>query len=282
MDKRKKVLTAIGTVAAVVTLYLIYGHFMYVTTDNAQIEAHTVMLAPRVAGYITKVNIVEGQRVKAGETLVEIDSRDYTNTLQQVRGELASIDARRADAHKNFRRLASLYEKEAISQQQFDQASTSYSDLNAKRESVAAQVAQAELNVENTKIRAPVDGFIAKKSADVGQLAAVGVPLVGFVDGIERWVIANFKETELEGVRPGRKVDVAVDAISGRSFIGSVFSLSAATGATFTLLPPDNATGNFTKVVQRVPVRIKLEQLTPTDIESLRAGLSAYVKVHRR
>jgi membrane fusion protein (multidrug efflux system) len=146
---------------------------------------------------------------------------------------------------------------------------------------VSAQLNQANLNIENTKIKAPVDGFIARKSVEIGQLATPGVPLIGFVSSTERWVIANFKETDLDDVKVGAKVDIEVDAVGGKSFRGEVESLSAATGATFALLPPDNATGNFTKVVQRVPVRIKITGVTPEDIERLRAGLSAVVKVHK-
>jgi membrane fusion protein (multidrug efflux system) len=92
-------------------------------------------------------------------------------------------------------------------------------------------------------------------------------------------VTANFKETDLSSIKPGAKVKIEVDAIGGRSFEGKVEAISSATGATFTLLPPDNATGNFTKVVQRVPVKIGLNQLKEGDAEILRVGLSAYVKV---
>ncbi|MNT47979.1 putative multidrug resistance protein EmrK [compost metagenome] len=154
-------------------------------------------------------------------------------------------------------------------------------EVRAKYEALSAQVAQAELNLENTKIRAPSDGFIAKKAVEVGQLANPGVPLYGFVDASERWVTANFKETDLEAIKVGNAVDISVDAISSKTFKGKVLSLSAATGATFTLLPPDNATGNFTKVIQRIPVKILFEGLTPDEIDSLRAGLSADVKVHK-
>jgi membrane fusion protein (multidrug efflux system) len=142
-------------------------------------------------------------------------------------------------------------------------------------------VAQAELNLSNTKIKAPVNGFIAKKSVEVGQLAAPGVPLIGFIDAGERWIIANFKETEIEGIKLDAKVEIEVDAISGRKFEGRVESISSATGATFTLLPPDNATGNFTKVVQRIPVKIKFVNLTPEDIVKLRTGLSTFIKVNK-
>jgi membrane fusion protein, multidrug efflux system len=123
--------------------------------------------------------------------------------------------------------------------------------------------------------------MVARKSAEVGQLAAPGVALVGFVGAEERWITANFKETEIEGIKVGAKVDIEVDAIGGRKFKGLVESISASTGARFTMIPPDNATGNFTKVVQRVPVRIKFENLSTDDIQVLRAGLSADVSVHK-
>lgn len=278
---KKKVITGAVTVAVLVTGYLTYEHFAYVTTDNAQVFGHSVMLAPKVSGYIKNVNVVEGQKVKAGDTLVSIDSRDYENTLKQTKGELSSIEARKRDAEKNYRRLVDLLAKGAVSQQQFDSSSAQYNDFKAKYEAIASQVSQAELNLANTNITAPTDGFIAKKSVEVGQLAAPGIPLIGFVDSGERWIIANFKETEVEGIKIDAKVDITIDAISGKSFIGKVESISSATGATFTLLPPDNATGNFTKVVQRIPVKIKFENISEEDIIKLRTGLSAFIKVHK-
>lgn len=280
-NKRKKIVTTISISAALIALYFILQYILYVTTDNAQVEAHSLMLASKVGGYIEKVNVVENQRVKATDILVEIDERDYRNALLQHRGDLASMEAKRRDAEKTFKRIGELYSKQAVSQQQYDQASATYNDLKSRYDAAAAQVAQAELNLSNTKIRAPSDGFIAKKAAEKGQLAAVGVPLVGFVDSQERWITANFKETELSSIKVGAQAEITIDAIPGKTFKGKVASLSAATGSTFTLLPPDNATGNFTKVVQRVPVRIILEDLTADELEQLRAGLSAFVRVHK-
>lgn len=279
--KKKNIITIAGTIAVLLVGYLTYEHFAYVTTDNAQIFGHSLMMAPKVSGYITEVNVVEGQKVAKGDVLVQIDQRDYENYLKQAKGELSSVEARRRDAERNYRRLVDLLSKGAVSQQQFDTSSAQYNDVKAKYDAIASQVAQAELNLANTKITAPVDGFIAKKSVEVGQLAAPGVPLIGFVDSNERWIIANFKETEIEGVKLDAKVEIEVDAISGKKFEGKVESISSATGATFTLLPPDNATGNFTKVVQRVPVKIKLVNLTADDIIKLRTGLSAFIKVSK-
>jgi membrane fusion protein (multidrug efflux system) len=281
MDNRKKILTIVGSMAFLLALYFGYQHVMYVTTDDAYVEAHAVLLAPKVNGYISKVNIVEGQKIKKGEVLVEIDPRDYENAFVQIKGDLASLEARRRDADRSFQRIADLYKSGAVSHQQFDTANATHTDVRSKYDAVKAQVDQAQLNLDNTKLRAPTDGFVAKKSVELGQLAAAGVPLIGFVDGGERWVTANFKETEIEAVKAGAKAQLDVDAISSKSFYGVVESISSATGATFTLLPPDNATGNFTKVVQRVPVKIRIDNLSDSERELLRAGLSANVKVSK-
>ena len=281
MEKKKKIIIGISTLAGLMALYMIFQEVMYVTTDNAQVEAHTVMLAPKVSGFVVAVNIEEGQKVKKGDILVEIDDRDYQNSLKQFQAELSSIEARKNDSEKNYKRIAELYSKEAVSHQQYDSTHAAYSEVKAKYDSLQAQLSQTELNLANTKIRAPADGFIAKKSVEKGQFSSPGVPLIGFVDADERWVTANFKETDLESIKVGQPVDINVDALSSRTLHGTVSNIMAATGATFTLLPPDNATGNFTKVVQRVPVRIKIDKMDPKDIEQLRAGLSAVVKVHK-
>lgn len=280
MDKRKKILTGIGIATAIAAIIFLYDHVMYVSTDDAQVEAHAVMLASKVPGFLVAVNVNEGQSVKKGDVLIEIDARDYQNTLTQIKGDLTSGEARRRDAEKNFQRISQLFTSGAVSRQQYDTASAAYSEAKAKFDAISAQVAQAQLNLDNTKILAPSDGFIAKRSAEIGQLAATGVPLLGFVDAGERWVIANFKETQIADIRVGAPVKIDIDAISG-GFHGKVVSVSSATGATFTLLPPDNATGNFTKVVQRVPVKIEILDLSAQQVEALRAGLSANIKVSK-
>jgi membrane fusion protein (multidrug efflux system) len=281
MTKKQKILSGIGAVAFVAMIYFAYEFLMYTTTDNAQVEAHSVMIAAKVGGFVTEVNVTEGQKVKKGEVLASIDARDYQNVLTQMKGELSSLEASRGDSERNYQRLKGLLSSGAVSQAQFDTASATYQSSRARYEGLNAQVAQASLNLENTKVIAPADGFIARKSVEIGQLASPGVPLFGFVSNEERWLTANFKETEIEGVKLGAKAHISVDAVSSKSFEGKVVAISAATGATFTLLPPDNATGNFTKVVQRVPVKIEFVNLKEGDLEILRAGLSADVKVSK-
>lgn len=279
MKNRKQILTAIGVLAIIVFSYLMFEHFVYVKTDNAQVDAHSILITPKIGGFITQVNVVEGQKVKKGDLLVQVDQRDYLTALDSSKSELLSLEAKRKDAEKNFQRLKDLFSKGVVSNQQYDTASASYNEIRAKYDSAAAHVDQAKLNLEYTELRAPSDGIIARKSVEVGQLAAAGVPLLGFVSSESRWVTANLKETEISHVKPGQEVTIWVDAVAGKKFHGKVVSLSSATGATFSLLPPDNATGNFTKVVQRVPVKISLDDVAEEDFARLQAGLSAIVKI---
>jgi membrane fusion protein (multidrug efflux system) len=281
-NKKKKIIFAVAGLAILIGLYFVYEHLMYVETDNAQVEAPTVTLAAKVSGYIQSVNVTEGQKVKKGDLLVQIDNRDYQSLADSAKSELQSLEARKKDAEKNYYRLKDLYAQNVVSSQQFDASTANYNEIKAKYDSASAKLVQAQLNLENTQIKAPSDGVIARKSAEVGQLASPGAPLIGFVSSESRWVTANFKETDIRKVKIGSKVDIEIDALSGRDFEGEVESISSATGATFTLLPPDNATGNFTKVVQRVPVKIKFHNLTAEDYSQIQAGLSSVVKVHVR
>jgi membrane fusion protein (multidrug efflux system) len=145
----------------------------------------------------------------------------------------------------------------------------------------AAAVKQAELNLDYATVKAPVSGIVSRKSVEVGQVVQPGQPLLTIIPLDRVWITANFKETQLERMRPGQRVTIEVDAYGGREFEGHVDSLAAATGARFSLLPPDNATGNFVKVVQRVPVRIVLEAGQDPD-HLLRPGMSVEPTVYTK
>ena len=122
--------------------------------------------------------------------------------------------------------------------------------------------------------------MVSKRSVEVGQVVQPGQPLLALVPLHEVWVIANFKETQLTRIRPGQRADIRIDTFAGTVFRGTVNSISAGTGSRFSLLPPENATGNWVKVVQRVPVKIVLDGKTSGHPQPLRAGLSAVVTVH--
>jgi membrane fusion protein (multidrug efflux system) len=141
-----------------------------------------------------------------------------------------------------------------------------------------ADLAYAELQLSYTVLRAPATGIVARKNLEVGQVIQVGRPVLAIVPQQDVWVVANFKETQLHRMRPGQSVSLEVDAYSGEIFKGTVESISPGTGSIFSLLPPENATGNFVKVVQRVPVKIVLENTASTE-SVLRRGMSVIATV---
>ena len=151
----------------------------------------------------------------------------------------------------------------------------------ARVKQMKAALAQAEINLERTTIKAPSAGTVSRKTVEVGQVLQPGQPLMALVSLADVWVVANFKETQLRNMREGLPATIEVDALGGREFKGHVESLAAATGAKFSLLPPENATGNYVKVVQRVPVKIVLDPGQDPD-HRLRPGMSVFPTVYTK
>ena len=192
--------------------------------------------------------------VTAGETAIAV---------AQQRAVQARATAARAHASLETTRTAP-------EQLQATRARATGADARVKQ--MRAALAQAELNLERTTIKAPSAGTVSRKTVEVGQVVQAGQPLMALVSLTDVWVVANFKETQLRNVRDGQRVTIEVDGLGGREFDGHVDSLAAATGAKFSLLPPENATGNYVKVVQRVPVKIVLEPGQDPD-HQLRPGM---------
>jgi membrane fusion protein (multidrug efflux system) len=290
-NKKKKFKFTPGRIAAMAAVILLlvgaagmffYHMHVYESTDDALVQAHTTLLAPKVSGIVTQVLVDEHQRVKAGQVLVRIEPKDFSANLDNARANFEAMKVQLKNAKRDLRRASELVRDHAITPQDYDHALATYQDLDRKTRAAMSDVDESELNLAYTEIRAPTDGMIGRKSVEVGMNATAGTALMGFVQNDERWVIANFKETQLSSIKPGKKVKVEVDAIPDREYEGVVESISPSSGATFTLFPPDNATGNFTKVVQRVPVKIFLKNLSEEDMENLQAGLSAVVSVYKQ
>jgi membrane fusion protein (multidrug efflux system) len=164
--------------------------------------------------------------------------------------------------------------------QQVQASKARESSAGARVEQAKAAREQARLNLQYTRIVAPADGVVSKKSVEVGEVIQPGQPLLAIVPLEDIWVTANFKETQLRDMRPGQAANISVDAY-GRTYGGYVQSIAAATGARFSLLPPENATGNYVKVVQRVPVKITFDKgQDPNHL--LRPGMSVVVTVFTR
>ena len=151
-------------------------------------------------------------------------------------------------------------------------------ETESSRRELQLDIDQAQRDLDHTVLRAPFDGTVANIAIEAGELVNVGARLAAVVPDRGLYVEANFKETQLDGIVPGETATLSIDAMEGHEIKGRVVSVAPATGSVFSLLPADNATGNFTKIVQRVPVRIEL----PAETEGLRAGLSVVVEIDRR
>ena len=213
---------------------------------------------------------------------LEAVERRMSQTEKEVQQTEAEMASRKLAIEQAQQRVAEIRGTLARAESQQGQVSVKSAEL-ARAEALlkAAQtdVGVAELNLEHTIVRAPTDGVVSKRSVEVGQVVQVGQPLLALVPLHDVWVVANFKETQLTSIRPGQRAEVRVDTYPGMTFVGSVNSISAGTGSRFSLLPPENATGNWVKVVQRVPVKILLDGKTVGNPQPLRAGMSAVVTV---
>ena len=169
----------------------------------------------------------------------------------------------------------------AAARQQIEVIATQKAQARAMLDQAAAQRAIAALNLSYTEIRAPIDGVVGNRAARAGAYATVGAALISLVPSGGLWIDANFKESQLAGMRKGQKATISADVAPGETITGRVASIAPATGAQFSILPPENATGNFTKIVQRVPVRIRLDG-EAAILGKLRPGLSVTAEVDQR
>lgn len=296
---RRGLMIAGGAIAFVV-LALWGGNWFFVgrhmvSTENAYVRADISLISPQVQGYVRAIPAAENQSVHAGDVLVEIDPTDYQARVAAARAALAEAEGARASQHAG-RALASadveryrpLAERGLLSparMQQLEiqarQAGGGAAAADAAVEAARAQLAQAELDLSRTTIRAPIDGVVGDRQVQLGQLVRSGAPLMSVVPLQSVYVVANFKETQIENFRPGQSVTIRPDIAHNLRLHGTVDSLAPASGSEFSIIPTDTATGNFTKIVQRVPVRIRLDP-GQEGLELLRPGLSASVTVDTR
>ena len=220
--------------------------------------------------YDAAVAASDAARASADAAKSDVASAQTAITVAQQRVAQARGTAEQARAGLETARTAS---------QQLEVTQARAASAEARVQQVQAALAQAELNLQYTTVKAPTSGVVSRKSVEVGQVIQANQPLMALVNLADTWITANFKETQLNNMQPGQKAEVSVDALGGRTFKAHVDSIAAATGAKFSLLPPENATGNFVKVVQRIPVKLYLE---PGEDPShlLRPGMSVTPTVY--
>lgn len=271
---------AVGTALAV----LLGGGYWYwrysshfISTDNAYVNAHVVQMAAQVSGQVKAVHVSENQTVVQGEELLEIDPQPFQLAVEKTQAQMRQRTAELQNAERNAQRIRSLVQQHFVSSHTADDASTSVATAKAALNAAAATLQEAKLNLEHTHVRAPVSGTIANLSLQPGSVVQADAPLFAIIGTDQYWIDANFKETELGNIHKGDAAEIHVDSYPDHVFQGTVTSLSGGSGTAFSLLPPQNATGNWVKVTQRVPVKIVV--LDPDADFPLRIGTSAEVTV---
>jgi membrane fusion protein (multidrug efflux system) len=337
----KRILIIAGVIVLVLGLlffirWWVTGRFLE-STNDAYLKADTVVVSPKVSGYVSAVYVADNQAVKAGQPLVTLDGRQYQaaldqaqanidgrkadiakaqaqaaqqqSSLQQARSQLAAAQSSAAHADREVERyaplaasgadapehLAQLTNEQAQARAQLQEAVASVSSAqqqivvtqaqiqqaNAQLEAAQASASQSRIDNQDTTIASSVDGSVGDKSVRVGQFVQPGTRMMSIVPIQGVYLVANFKETQVGYMRVGQPATIHVDALSGVDLHGRVESFSPGTGSQFALLPPENATGNFTKIVQRVPVRIAVDATEKTR-SVLLPGLSVTVEVDTR
>jgi membrane fusion protein, multidrug efflux system len=312
------------------------GRFL-VSTDDAYVQAHSVLISPKVSGYLSQAPVDDNRSVKAGEVLARIDPRDYQTALDQARANVKAAQASINTLNQQIAQQKLVIDEDrqqvvadqaavVFSQQDFQRythlATTGYgtvqraqqaqadisekqaalhhdtavvaaaekqvgvfegqlAQINATLAQQQAILHQAELNLSYTTITAPVDGTVGVRTLRIGQYVQAGTQLMAIAPLQAVYVVANFKETQLTDVQPGQAVAIDIDTFPGTTVHGHVDSIAPASGQEFALLPPDNATGNFTKIVQRIPVKIAIDKNEPL-LGRLRPGMSVEPTIDTR
>jgi membrane fusion protein (multidrug efflux system) len=323
-----RVLLAVLVLAAIAWTiwYFIVGRW-YESTDDAYVNGNIVQITPRIAGTVISIGADDGDFVKQGQVMVQLDKADadvelqrasanLANTVRRVRGLYSTVTGAQAQvavekvalkkAQDDFNRRRDLAKSGAISAEELSHArdaltaaqsalATSEQQLQTNQvlvddtvvashpdvKAAAAQYRAAYLDDVRTVMVAPVTGYVAKRTVQVGQRVQPGAALMAVVPLHEVWVDANFKETQLTDMRIGQPVEITSDVYgSSVKYKGRVENLGVGTGSAFSLLPAQNATGNWIKIVQRIPVRVVFTDASQLDKHPLRIGMSLDTEVN--
>ena len=287
------------------------------TSNDAQIEQYISPVNLRASGYIKKICFTEHQEVHKGDTLLILDDREYkirvmeaeaalkdaqagatvigatlqtTQTTASVyNASIAEIEIRLTKPPIQLEQIETEYaathkKLEAVKRQQ-KAALSGVNEVSHRRENTEAAIQRAtaalemaRLNLSYTVVVAPCDGKLGRRTLEEGQFITAGQTITYILPDTQKWIIANYKETQIENLHLGQEVAITVDAISGKEFKGKITAISGATGSKYSLVPTDNSAGNFVKIQQRIPVRIDFTDLSKEDNSSLAAGMMVIVK----
>lgn len=270
----------------------------FVSTDDAYIDGNRMSISSKILGRINRLAVDEGDTVRQGDIIVRLDDSDLRAQEAQARASLTSakvnIEVARVGLNKaedDFKRAAAQFRENIIPKEQYDHALNELESSKARLNMATAQAAtsQAQLGVvqtqlRNTIIEAPMSGIVSKRWVLTGDVVQPGQAIVTVYDIQGIWVTAQLEETNLSELHVGDKAEIIVDTYPHLRFTGSLLRIGSNTASQFSLIPPNNASGNFTKVTQRVPIKFSIEQVDAKngDRANLLPGMSVEVKVKVR
>lgn len=282
-EKRKILFQLLGiSVAVIATLALLYYIFIgskHITTDNAYVAGDVAQISAQVMGTVKEVHCKDTDVVKVGDILVTIDDTDAKLALDRAKAELSKAKTDFERAKIDYERRSALAKTGSVSAEEITNAKNAFNATKAVADAAETIFKQAQINLDRTIVRSPVAGIVAKRQAQLGQRVQPGFVLLSVVPSLELYVNANFKEVQLRKVRIGQSVKLTADFYgSSVVFHGRVAGIAGGTGAAFAVIPAQNATGNWIKVVQRLPVRIELDS-NELKQHPLQVGLSMLVDI---
>ncbi|MDF2939437.1 MAG: emrA [Gammaproteobacteria bacterium] len=249
----------------------------YISTDDAYVNANQIQVAAQVNGQVLNLAVSNNEFVKQGQLLFQLDPAQYQAAVEKAQAQLAIDQANLVDTQLTTERTLNLVRQKLFSEQQGDDARAKLASAQDQVKLDQANLAEAQLNLGYTQVYAASDGWITNMDLRVGSIVNANQPLFTLISSNQFWVDANYEETEMENIRPGQTAKVVVDMYPNHPFKGVVDSISGGTGSAFSLLPPENATGNWVKVTQRLPVKVIITDPDPNY--PLHIGTTATVTI---
>ncbi|HBD7283590.1 TPA: HlyD family secretion protein [Legionella pneumophila] len=265
------------TLLALAALYFWFLSQQYVSTEDAYINGNIVQIASRVTGQVKHLYVDNNQLVEKGQILFELDRTPFEVAVEQAEAQYLIDKTNLQYAIATSIRAKELVKNEVMSRQSGDDITAKLKSAKAALKLSEAKLKEARLRLSYTHVVAPTSGLVSNLSLRVGNVVSENQPLFAMIDDATFWVDANFKETELEHIQKNQLATIKIDMYPHKKFTGVVNSISGGSGTAFSLMPPQNATGNWVKVTQRVPVRIQI--MKPDPQYPLRLGTSAKVTI---
>lgn len=265
------VILAVGAI-----LYWLYS-LQFVSTDDSYVNANVVQIAPQVSGQILDLKVINNQQVTKGQILFIIDPQPFQLALKQAQAQLVIDQANLVNAQISSKRIFELAKEGVVAAQARDDALAKLDSAQGQVSVDKAAIETAQLNLTYTTVIAPTDGWVSNMTLRPKDTVNANQPQFALISSDLYWVDANFKETDLGRIKIGASAKIKVDMYPDYEFDGKVESISGGSGNAFALLPPQNATGNWVKVTQRVPVKVII--LHPDPAYPLRIGTSAIVTI---